>query len=228
MIKTCMSEAVSSEQHDTTSVAELFSWPFIEDITHVAVGMGLGRDDWSLEILRHCVRLNRAMLIDADALNLLADHRAMITEITASSVALVITPHPGEAARLLSSDAVFNTADVQSDRFRAIKKLYELFGVEKNCVVVLKGSGTLLFDGDEVTVCGSGTAAMATPGMGDTLSGIIIALLAQNIADGEPEIGNIVELGVCLHAMAAERVSCDKTRGLLASDVIEALSEVLQ
>jgi NAD(P)H-hydrate epimerase len=207
MVKTC----------DIGSLAEVFAASFVNSVTHIAVGMGLGQDDWSLEILRYCARLNKTMLIDADALNLIAQHNITIKS------ALVVTPHPGEAARLLSQETPLNSADIQQNRFVAVKKLHLLFNDSESCVVVLKGSGTLIFDGQTIKVCSLGNAAMAAPGMGDVLSGIVIALLAQGI-----KVSDAAELGVCLHASAAQFVTRDKTRGLLASDVINELPNVLQ
>ena len=207
MVKTC----------DIGSLAEVFTASLVNSVTHIAVGMGLGQDDWSLEILRYCARLNKTMLIDADALNLIAQHKITIKS------ALVVTPHPGEAARLLSQAAPLNSSDIQQNRFDAIKKLHLLFKNCESCVVVLKGSGSLIFDGQTIKVCSLGNAAMAAPGMGDVLSGIVIALLAQGI-----QISDAAELGVCLHASAAQSVTQDKTRGLLASDVINELPEILR
>jgi NAD(P)H-hydrate epimerase len=212
MVKTCDYDAENS-----TAITDLFTQDFIKDITHVAIGMGLGQDDWSLKILQHCAQLNKPMVIDADALNLIASH-----DITISS-SLVITPHPGEAARLLSKNITIATADVQKNRFDAVKSLYRLFENSQSCIVILKGSGTLIFDGQLIKICNRGNAAMSAPGMGDVLSGIVIALMAQDI-----NISDAAALAVCLHASAAELVIGDKTRGLLASDVIDALPKVLQ
>lgn len=208
MVQTC-----TSAPENGTDGANLFTEAFVKDVTHVAIGMGLGQDDWSLNMLQHCVSLNKPMLIDADALNIIANN-----EITIPS-SLVITPHPGEAGRLLSVD----TTEVQKDRFEAVKRLHAQFKESKSCTVILKGSGTLIFDGQMIKVCNRGSAAMSAPGMGDVLSGIVIALMAQHI-----EISDAAELAVCLHSSAAQWVSGDKTRGLLASDVVDALPEVLR
>ncbi len=218
MIKTC----------DVDSLAEVFSTSLLNSVTHIAIGMGLGQDNWSLALLRYCAGLNKPVLIDADALNLMAQQKIPVK----SSV--VVTPHPGEAARLLSQKVSLCSADIQQNRFDAVKKIQQLFNDSESCVVVLKGSGTLIFDGQTLTVCAKGNAAMAAPGMGDVLSGIIIALLAQGITHNITHNIKIsssseaVQLGVCLHASAAQSVTQDKTRGLLASDVINALPEVLQ
>ena len=123
---------------------------------------------------------------------------------------------------LLSKDKTLSTADIQSDRFAAVNELHAMFGRSESCTVVLKGSGTLIFDGQVIKVCALGNAAMAAPGMGDVLSGIVIGLMAQNIAASDA-----AQLGVCLHAAAADLVIGGKTRGLLASDVVDALQKVM-
>lgn len=202
---------------DESTLAEVLNEAFLEKVTHVAIGMGLGQDEWSQAMLYFCASLNKPLLVDADALNLLARNAVKIRS------PLVITPHPGEAARLLSTTSSLNSADIQSNRFAAIKQLHQLFAESESCAVILKGSGSLIFDGQQVKVCALGNAAMAAPGMGDVLSGIIIALMAQKISTGDA-----AELGVCLHAAAAQSVTQEKTRGLLASDVINALPKVLQ
>jgi NAD(P)H-hydrate epimerase len=220
MIKAC---SVRPDDSFMT-IESLFEQAFVKDVTHIAIGMGLGRDEWAKTVMKHCIDLKAPAVYDADALNLLAENEQLISKI--SSETLVITPHPGEAASLLSAgsrpaDGALSAADIQNDRFKAISNLYELFELD-NLVVVLKGAGTLIFNGDETRLCKLGNAAMSAPGMGDVLSGIIIALQAQSIAFDES-----AELGVCLHASAAQNISGQKTRGLLASDVIEELSAVL-
>jgi NAD(P)H-hydrate epimerase len=136
---------------------------------------------------------------------------------------VAITPHPGEAARLLSDSARLTAADVQADRFSAVKKLYALLSRNKSCAVILKGSGTLIYDGQITKLCNLGNAAMSAPGMGDVLSGITVALMAQGF-----EVSTAAELAVCLHASAADLLVQGKTRGLLASDVVDAMPRVLQ
>jgi NAD(P)H-hydrate epimerase len=212
MIKTC----------EIDSIPDVLNADFINGITHVAIGMGLAQDDWALALLRFCVQLAKPVLFDADALNLIALHDIKI------SSPLVITPHPGEAARLLSSrllsnDQALGSADIQQDRFAAVTALHVLFADSESCMVVLKGSGSLLFDGQLIKVCALGNAAMAAPGMGDVLSGIIIALMAQGLNNNDA-----AELGVCLHARVADEVAQGRTRGLLASDVVAALPGVLR
>ncbi len=216
MIKTCDMDSAGK-----SAIAALLAQPFIDAVTHVAIGMGLGQDDWALELLTFCASLHKPLLIDADALNLMAENAIQIPG------PLIITPHPGEAARLLSRDKRYSSADIQQNRFQAIRKLHALFKDSESCVVVLKGSGSLIFDGQTMKICNLGNAAMAAPGMGDVLSGISIGLWGQNIA-----INDVAELAVCLHASAADglikKTAKGSSRGLLASDVVRALPEVLQ
>jgi len=205
MIKVC-------DEHTASNV---FTKSFAKAITHVAVGMGLGQDQWSLAVLKHCVAMQKPLLLDADALNLMAKNSLHITS------PVVITPHPGEAARLLS------VANIQHDRFSAIKQLHLLLKAQvktgEPAAVILKGSGTLINDGQSIKICAMGSAAMAAPGMGDVLSGICIALIAQL-----KNMQHAVELAVCIHSAVADSITAGKTRGLMASDIIDALPEVLQ
>lgn len=210
MIKVCES--------DQESIDRVFDDNFIAGITHVAIGMGLGQDDWSRQLLQRCIDLGLPLLIDADALNLLAGSQIAVRS------PVIITPHPGEAKRLLAGHRAGvrdGLLDVQRDRFHAIKALRTLFAGESQ--VVLKGAGTLLYDGESIRLCRLGNAAMATAGMGDVLSGIIIGLLSQGL-----DAADAVELGVCLHACAADRLMQGGTRGLLASDIVTLLPEVLR
>lgn len=151
---------------------------------------------------------DRPVVYDADALNL-----AAADTLTLGNAA-VITPHPGEAARLLGQ----STAAVQADRFDALVRLAR----RDQAIVVLKGSGTLVGDTDAVSVCPYGGAAMATPGMGDVLAGMIVALLAQGLAPRQAGA-----TAVTWHALAAELAANGHSRGILASDVIAALPGAL-
>lgn len=213
MIKVCDSALPAD-----SSVKQVFEQVFIDGISHVAVGMGLGRDDWAREVLTACIGLAKPMLVDADALTLLAENDYTINS------PIVITPHPGEAARLLSK-AAYEKA-VQDDRFEAIRQLYERFAEGDGCTVVLKGSGTLIYDGVAMHVCSMGSAAMSSAGMGDVLSGMIISLMAQQTGAGS-DFSEAVKAGVCLHAKIADMKAGNRTRGLIASDLVAGLPEVL-
>jgi NAD(P)H-hydrate epimerase len=145
---------------------------------------------------------------DADALNLLA-------ESPAKSERRIITPHPGEAARLLGA----TTADVQSDRRAALQALQEKYGG----VVVLKGANTLVTSKKKVPwLCTAGNPGMASPGMGDVLTGIVAALLAQGLGKEASAV-----VGVEVHARAGDRAARAGERGTIASDLIAELRNVI-
>jgi len=187
----------------------------------LAVGPGLGTDDWG----RHCFEVlvkpdadgvYRPLVVDADGLNLLAKQPFARGH-------WVLTPHPAEAARLLG----VSTADVQADRFAAVRKLAEQY----QAVVVLKGSGTLIASharrsGDAgllVDVCPFGNPGMATAGMGDVLTGLIAALLAQGMTPLQA-----ARLAVVTHARAGDYLAASEGQiGLLAGDMPAAIRHLL-
>lgn len=172
--------------------------------TIVAVGPGLGQDAWGRALYERVLASSLPMVVDADALNLLAASPKRRAD-------WVLTPHPGEAARLLNSD----TATVQSDRFRALDALLESY----HGTVVLKGAGTLVGAQDELTaVCDRGNPGMAAAGMGDALTGVIAALAAQGLP-----LLDAARAGVWLHAVAGDRAALRGERGMLAREVIAEL-----
>ena len=192
--------------HGISSVAEL--QPLLEIADVVAFGPGLGRSPWAQDLVTALAADEHPSVWDADALNWLA-------ESPQKRENRVITPHPGEAATLLGSSA----AEIQADRLAASKHLAERYG----CVAVLKGSGTLISSTSGAPwICTAGNPGMAAPGMGDVLTGIIAALLAQGFA---PEEG--AAIGVEVHARAGDRAAEDGERGLLASDLLEELRGVI-
>jgi NAD(P)H-hydrate epimerase len=145
------------------------------------------------------------IVLDADGLNLLAAHPRALPEM------VVMTPHPGEAARLLET----STADVQADRFAAARSLARKYGA----VVVLKGGGSLVADPEgRVAVCPWGNPGMASGGTGDVLTGVIAGLLAQGLTPWDAAC-----LGVGLHARAGDLAARAGERGLLASDLFPYL-----
>lgn len=173
--------------------------------TVAAVGPGLGRGAWSRSLFEIALASGKPLLVDADALNLLAQApRAM-------AVPTVLTPHPGEAARLLGCDV----ATVQHDRFAAARAIAARY----RAVVVLKGAGSLIADAQgRVALCRWGNPGMSTAGMGDVLGGVIAALLAQGLCAWDA-----ARLGVALHARAGDLAAGDAPRGLLASDLFAPL-----
>lgn len=184
--------------------------PLIEKATVIVIGMGLGQGDWGKNLLEMVIKTDKPLLLDADALNLLAEQSVGFYK---KSNNCVLTPHPGEAARLLK----VKTEVIQQDRFNAVKKLQNQWGG----VCVLKGAGTLVKgEQDKVGVCVYGNPGMASGGMGDLLSGMIGGLLAQKIP-----LQAAAELGVCLHAAAADAAAIARgnERGLLAMDLVTHL-----
>ncbi|MFW5926690.1 MAG: NAD(P)H-hydrate dehydratase [Wenzhouxiangella sp.] len=173
----------------------------------IALGPGLGRGEWSSAIWRRLTGGDRPLVVDADGLNLLAD--APMTRED-----WILTPHPGEAARLLGTDVT----EVQGDRFAAVRALAERF----HAVVVLKGHGSLIADTEGRTaVCPFGNAAMASAGMGDALTGIVASLRGQGLDAFEAAC-----CGVLAHALAGDRAARGR-RQILATDLIAALPAVL-
>lgn len=187
--------------------------PLLNKPTVFVVGPGLGQSAWSEQLLYHALKglqQGKKVLIDADALNLLAlDKLCLPKPQSTLSANWVLTPHPGEAARLLK----MTIADIQADRIAAVKALHHKYGG----TIVLKGAGTLVLTHDErLFVCNAGNPGMATGGMGDVLSGLIGSLAAQGLAGSDAAC-----LGVVLHAMAGDLAVAESgMRGLLATDLI--------
>jgi len=182
--------------------------PLLERATVIVIGPGLGRSTWAQSLLAHVLTTRQPRVVDADALNLLAQDPVRCTHA-------ILTPHPGEAARLTGLD----TQTVQADRFAAARAISGRYGG----VTVLKGAGTVIHAAGLLpVVCTAGNPGMATGGMGDVLSGVLGALLAQGMALPEAAAS-----GVCLHARAADQAARDGERGMLARDVIAALRAVL-
>ncbi len=183
--------------------------PLLKRATVVAIGPGLGQSDWSHAMLAAVRDCALPTVMDADALNLLADDPD-------SYHGRVITPHPGEAARLLRT----STAAIHADRFAAARALNEALGG----VVVLKGAGTIVQTAQAVPrIIGDGNPGMATGGMGDVLTGIIAGLAAQ----GFP-LPDAATFGACVHAHAADRAAEQGgERGLLAGDLMPFIRNAL-
>lgn len=188
--------------------------PLLEKPTVLVVGPGLGRSPWSEQLLQKAVATGLPMVMDADALNIIAEGRVVPKP---DGSRWIMTPHPAEAARLLN----MTVAEVQADRFSAVRKLQKKF----NAVVLLKGAGTLIAiaDNDKIMVCPYGNPSMATAGMGDMLSGIIGGLLALGL-----ELSQAAQLGCCLHSAAADIAVEERgARGLVATDIKGPLTAIL-
>jgi hydroxyethylthiazole kinase-like uncharacterized protein yjeF len=171
----------------------------------VVLGPGLGQSVWARRLWRKVLATSLPLIVDADGLNLLAKN-----PVTRSN--WILTPHPGEAARLLDSTTEF----IQADRVMALKAMQERY----QGVIVLKGAGTLVLTSTGVpSLCSAGNPGMATGGMGDILSGVIAGLVAQGVP-----LEDAAKLGVYLHARAGDLVAASKgERGMLASDLLPYL-----
>jgi hydroxyethylthiazole kinase-like uncharacterized protein yjeF len=184
----------------------------LEKKSAVLFGPGVGVNDSTRSALWWLLRnLDVPLVIDADGLNLLAGD---IERLGGAKSPPVLTPHPGEMARLIGSD----TAKVNSDRVGVARA----FAERHRCYLVLKGARTVIaIPAGRVFVNPTGNAGMASGGMGDALAGILGGLLAQGFG-----VENALKLGVFVHGFAAGRVAAEKGQvGLIASDVIEALPE---
>jgi ADP-dependent NAD(P)H-hydrate dehydratase / NAD(P)H-hydrate epimerase len=171
----------------------------------VAVGPGLGRTPWSHAALAAVLASGKPLIVDADALNLLAEGTPRPNEHW------ILTPHPGEAARLLGSSA----GDVQHDRLAALDALLDRY----HGTVVLKGAGTLVGSaGRTPGLCERGNPGMATAGTGDVLTCTIAGIFAQC---GDPWAA--ARVGVLVHAMAGDAAARGGERGVLAGDLLREL-----
>jgi NAD(P)H-hydrate epimerase len=178
--------------------------PLLTKANIIAIGPGLGQSQWALALFSKVLESNLPMVVDADALNLLAKEPVQNEN-------WILTPHPGEASRLLACD----TSQIQSDRFAAVRKLQQRY----SGVVLLKGNGTIIIDSEgDVAVCTAGNPGMASGGMGDVLTGVIAGLVAQGLSNDTAAC-----LGVCLHAEAADRAATNGERGMLATDLMPHL-----
>ena len=180
----------------------------LEKASVIVIGPGLGQSDWAKELFMATVKAQKPLIIDADGLNLLA--RSPTTNPD-----WILTPHPGEAARLLSC----STAEIQQDRFASVLAIQARY----DGIAILKGAGTLIASEKEVAVSTTGNPGMASGGMGDVLSGVIAALLAQGLSQK-----NAAQQGVYRHGEAADLAAeKDGERGLLASDLMPYLRSSL-
>ncbi len=174
----------------------------------IAVGPGLGQDAWARGALEAALGCGKPLVLDADALNLIA---AGAVGPAGTARDWILTPHPGEAGRLLG----LSGAAVQHDRLGALEALLARYGG----TVVLKGAGTLVGrQGAVPALCEQGNPGMASPGMGDVLTGVIAGLLAQC-----RDPWRAARAGVLAHALAGDAAARGGERGLLAGDLIEEL-----
>jgi len=183
----------------------------------LVVGPGLGTGDASANALRRAIALAVPLVLDADALNLIAASASLREDVAARTAPTLATPHPAEAARLLGG----STADVQRDRVAAAGALASALKAH----VVLKGAGSVLAHPDgRFDVNASGNPALASAGSGDVLAGMVGAFLAQGL-----DAVAALRLAVCLHGAAADRLVSQGSGpiGLAASELADAARALL-
>ncbi|NNM52818.1 MAG: NAD(P)H-hydrate dehydratase, partial [Pseudomonadales bacterium] len=195
-------EIMAREVDDDSDLEHL-----LQRATLIVLGPGLGKDAWSERLYKRALTSGLPLVIDADALHLLAAHPQRLTQA-------IMTPHPGEAAVLLG----VHSDHIQADRFAAAAALHERYG----SVVVLKGNGTLIAHEGGMVLCRYGNPGMATAGMGDVLSGLMGGLWAQGLS-----VVEAAGRSVMVHARTADRLASRGERGLLASDLSENWQEEL-
>lgn len=195
--------------HSVNSGQELL--PLLKRASVLAIGPGLGTKAWGAQLCHHGLESQLPVIVDADGLNLFASHDSF----TQPREKWVLTPHPGEAARLLSC----TVSDIEHNRLAAALALNAKFGG----VIVLKGAGTIVTDGHKIAINDTLAPALATGGMGDILTGLIAALYAQGL-----DLFDASALAVWLHSEAGRQLG-DKlgVRGVLATEVIVAIREQL-
>lgn len=190
--------------HDSADLSAL-----IGKATVIIAGPGLGQSSWAKGIWSIIQTLSLPMVIDADGLNLLAQSATL-----GSHTNWVLTPHPGEAGRLLQMP----TTAIQANRDAAIQALVKRYGA----TCVLKGAGSLILSlNTTVITCPFGNPGMATGGMGDVLSGVIGGYIAQGMT-----LENAAVLGVFIHAQAGDMAAKAGERGMIATDLMPYLRQL--
>ncbi len=184
--------------------------PLLDRATVIAIGPGLGRGDWGRALLQAALGSDKPLIIDADGLNLLSIEPTFREN-------WILTPHPGEAARLLK----MTPHEVEADRFAAVEDLALRYGG----VAVLKGAGSLIASREDgqVALGTTGNPGMASGGMGDVLTGVIAALVAQGLP-----LFAAAKAGVHLHGLAGDQAAqAGGERGLLATDLLPFLRQAV-
>lgn len=183
--------------------------PLLKRATVMVLGPGLGHSEWSKELFACAVQSGLPAVIDADAL-------VWLSKFELNGQNWVLTPHPGEAAKLLQTDS----AAIQENRVGALGLLQQQYGG----VIVLKGAGTLILGpSHQPHICPNGNPGMATGGMGDILSGLIAGFIAQGVP-----LENAAYMGVSLHATAGDKIAhAFGERGMLATDLLPYIRELV-
>ena len=195
--------------HDASKVGSISSLVDKADI--IGIGPGLGTDDWAVNLYNQALASEKHLVLDADALNILSSEIRERGNWT-------LTPHPGEAARLLDT----SVSDIQSDRINAISEISNKYSAN----VLLKGKFSLIKcpNSDFSSMITSGNPGMATAGMGDLLTGVISSFLGQF---GTNDAAKIISVAAHIHSKAGDLASEDGERGLIASDLLTCIRKLV-
>ena len=185
----------------------------LDDKNCLVLGPGLGQDKVTADLIMDLYEsVQIPIIIDADAINILAAHK---DNLPVPSGPRILTPHPGEMARLLA----ISPSEVQADRLKASRLCYQQYRSSKaKLIVILKGAATLVADDEHQYVCPTGNSAMAAGGMGDVLSGLIGSLICQGLSPLSASC-----LGVYLHGFSGNRLLNKKGVGFSAADLADEL-----
>jgi NAD(P)H-hydrate epimerase len=191
-----------------------------ESYDAVALGPGLSQQPETRELILWLIKnIDRTMVIDADGLNALADNVNVLHKIKQN---VVLTPHPGEMSRLTG---LRSAKDVQKERLNTaahfVKSIQGKSGDKKKLVLVLKGDKTIVVDYGRIYVNRTGNPGMATAGVGDVLTGIIVSLIGQGL-----DVFDASQLGVYIHGLAGDIAAKKKGElSMIASDIIDYLPD---
>lgn len=222
VFETNLVEAMTIPLPTSSSILNVSDLPFIikqlNDKDVIVIGPGLGMDKRTADLVIHLYNnVSRPMVVDADALNILAANRDRIKQPAGQRI---LTPHPGELASLINR----TSEEIQDNRLHAARKAHESFNNDKQVIIVLKGDGTVIASDDGYAMINtSGNPGMATGGMGDVLSGVIGSLICQGL--------NCLEAtgaGVFLHGTAADDLHVDAGYGYTASEVADRIPYTLK
>ncbi len=190
-------ELMTVDMADDESMAQALAWADV-----IAIGPGLGQSARAEALVDMVLSADKSTILDADALNIVSQHGMSFNKRT------ILTPHPGEAARLLGT----SVDKINADRYKAVYELQQHSGG----VVLLKGAGTLVCDGKSIVIVTEGSPAMASGGMGDLLTGIIAALRAQGLSQMQATLA-----GACVHGRSGQLSGEDfGIMGTLALDLL--------
>ncbi|MFC1624313.1 NAD(P)H-hydrate dehydratase [Candidatus Omnitrophota bacterium] len=190
----------------------------VDDSDVVILGPGLSRNPETIKLVRQLiVSIKKVMVLDADALNAVSGDISILKKIKHR---YILTPHPGEMARLLKRNLVY----IKKNRLEVTRDFSNHYN---KAIVVLKGSGTIVADKsarNRVYVNGSGNPGMATAGSGDVLTGVIGGFLSQGL-----EVFDAARLGVYIHGLAGDLAAKDKGEvALIAGDILEKIPEAIK